>query len=57
MAGYGKELEERLGVPVLDPNAIALKMAEAMVDLGLRPSKAGLFAYPPTLQSSIRACR
>lgn len=49
MAGYGKELEEELGVPVLDPNAVALKMAEAMVDLGLKPSKAGLFAHPPAL--------
>jgi len=49
MAGYGQELEEKLGVPVLDPNAVALKMAEAMVDLGLKPSKAGLFAHPPAL--------
>ena len=49
MAGYDKELEEALGVPVLDPNAVALKMAEAMVDLGLKPSKIGLFAHPPTL--------
>ncbi|MGQ9645008.1 MAG: aspartate/glutamate racemase family protein [Thermodesulfobacteriota bacterium] len=47
MAGYAPELESRLGVKVLDPSAVALKMAEAMVDLGLRHSKLGLFATPP----------
>jgi len=49
MAGYDKDLEEKLGVPVLDPSAVALKMAEAMVDLKLKPSKIGLFAHPPEL--------
>jgi len=47
MAGYAPELESKLGVKVLDPSAVALKMAEAMVDLGLRHSKLGLFASPP----------
>jgi allantoin racemase len=47
MAGYAPELESKLGVKVLDPSAVALKMAEAMVDLGLRHSKLGLFATPP----------
>lgn len=46
MAGYAKELEQTLGVPVLDPSAVAIKVAEAMVDLGLQPSKIGLFARP-----------
>ena len=32
---------------VLDPAAVALKIAEAMADLGLTHSKAGLFATPP----------
>jgi allantoin racemase len=49
MAGYAQDLEERLGVPVLDPSAIALKVAEAMVDLQLKPSKMGFFAHPPQL--------
>ena len=49
MAGYDKDLEAELGVPVLDPSAVALKMAEAMVDLGLKPSKIGKFAHPPKL--------
>jgi allantoin racemase len=49
MAGYAEELEQKLGVPVLDPNAVALKMAEAMVDLQLKPSRIGFFAHPPQL--------
>jgi len=47
MAGYAREIEETLSVKVLDPTAVALKLAEAMVDLGLTHSKAGLFARPP----------
>ena len=47
MAGYGPELESKLGVKVLDPTAVAMKVAEAMVDLGLKHSKLGLFAPPP----------
>lgn len=35
MAGYAPELESKLKVTVLDPTAVALKVAEAMVDLGL----------------------
>ena len=46
MAGYAPELESKLGVKVLDPTAVALKVAEAMVDLGLKHSKLGLFAPP-----------
>jgi len=47
MAGYGYDIESKLKVKVLDPSAVALKVAEAMVDLGMAPSKAGLFATPP----------
>jgi len=47
MAGYAPGLESKLGVKVLDPSAVALKVAEAMADLGLRHSKLGLFAPPP----------
>jgi len=47
MAGYAPELETKLGVKVLDPTSVALKMAEAMADLGLKHSKLGLFAQPP----------
>ena len=47
MAGYAREIEDALSVKVIDPTAVALKMAEAMADLGLRHSKIGLFATPP----------
>jgi allantoin racemase len=47
MAGYAKAIESKLNIKVIDPSAVALKMAEAMADLGLTHSKAGLFAKPP----------
>jgi allantoin racemase len=47
MAGYAPEIEKKLGVKVIDPLAVALKVAEAMVDLGLAHSKIGLFSAPP----------
>jgi allantoin racemase len=47
MAGYAEAIERTLKVKVLDPTAVALKLAEAMVDLGLTHSKAGLYAAPP----------
>jgi allantoin racemase len=47
MSGYAQEIEQTLNVKVLDPSAVALKTAEAMVDLGLSHSKVGLFAKPP----------
>jgi allantoin racemase len=47
MAGYALEIESQLLAKVLDPTAVALKIAEAMVDLGLVHSKVGLFATPP----------
>lgn len=47
MAGYAPEIESKLNVKVIDPSAVALKVTEAMVDLGLTHSKAGLFARPP----------
>lgn len=47
MAGYTQDIEHALNIKVLDPSAVALKTAEAMADLGLTHSKAGLFAKPP----------
>ena len=47
MAGYSAEIEKKLGIKVIDPAAVALKVAEAMADLGLVHSKVGLFAAPP----------
>jgi allantoin racemase len=36
-----------LGVPVVDPNAAALKLCETLVDLGLTHSRAGLYRSRP----------
>jgi allantoin racemase len=47
MAGYAAEIEAKLNIKVIDPTAVALKVAEAMADLGLTHSKAGLFVSPP----------
>jgi allantoin racemase len=48
MAGYNAEIESKLKVRVLDPAGVALKVAEAMVDLGIMHSKLGLFCTPPS---------
>jgi allantoin racemase len=48
-AGLGDlapRVQRALGVPVVDPNAAALKLAESLVDLGLSHSKAGFHATP-----------
>ena len=47
MAGYSDDLERELGIPVLDPLIVTLKLAEALVDMGLTHSRIGLYA-PPT---------
>ncbi len=47
LAGYAEDVERELGVVVLDPSSVALKVAEALVDLGLRHSKIARFAPPP----------
>ena len=39
-------LEDRLRVPVIEGVAAAIKLAEAMVAMGLQTSKAGSLAYP-----------
>lgn len=47
LSGYGNDIEEELGVMVLDPTAVALKLAEAFADLNLHHSKIARFATPP----------
>ena len=47
MAGYSDEIEQELGVPVLDPLTTAVKFVEAIVDMGQTHSRVGLYA-PPT---------
>ena len=46
MADLNRYLEDKLGVPVIDGVAAAVKFAEALVSLGLRTSKRGDLAYP-----------
>jgi allantoin racemase len=46
MADLVRYLEAKLGVPVIDGVAAAVKFAEALVGLGLRTSKKGDLAYP-----------
>jgi allantoin racemase len=46
MAGYNVEMEQSLGVPVLDPVAVAFKIVEGLTEIGVRHSKIGLYAVP-----------
>jgi len=46
MAPLCAQLQERLGVPVIDGVAVAVRFAEALVGLGLRTSKRGDYAAP-----------
>jgi allantoin racemase len=46
MAELTATLQQRLGVPVIDGVAAAVKFAEALAALGLRTSKAGDYARP-----------
>jgi allantoin racemase len=47
MVGYAEEVERELGLVVLDPSSVALKICEALVDAGLVHSKLAMFATPP----------
>ena len=47
LCGYDTELSRLAGVPVLDPVAVAVKVAEGLVGLGVSHSKARKFAAPP----------
>lgn len=46
MAGLAERVEEEVGVPVVDPVAAGIGLAETLVGLGLRPSKVGSHATP-----------
>jgi allantoin racemase len=47
LGGYADDIEREVGAVVLDPTSVALKVAEAIVDLGLRHSKVRRYAKPP----------
>lgn len=46
MAGLDKQMEETLNVPAIDGVAAAVKMAEAVVELGKKTSKINSYKYP-----------
>ena len=46
MAALTRTLQQRLGVPVIEGVAVAVKFAEALAALGLRTSKRGDYAMP-----------
>ena len=47
MVGYAKDVEQELGLVVLDPTGVAFKIAEGLVDAGMHLSKRALYATPP----------
>jgi allantoin racemase len=47
LCGYDEELSRLAGIPVLDPVAVGVKVAESLVALRLSHSKARKFAHPP----------
>jgi len=44
MTGYANDVEEQLGVVVLDPTTVTLKVCEGLIDAGLRHCKRALYA-------------
>ncbi len=44
MVGYAKDVEQQLGVVVLDPTTVTLKVCEGLIDAGLRHCKRALYA-------------
>jgi len=55
MTGYAKDIERESGAVILDPVAVAFKLAEALLDLGLAHSKIRRFASPNPKRSCGRA--
>jgi len=51
MVGYAADVEDELGIVVLDPTSVAFKTAEALADLNVRHCKRGLYAPPPDVES------
>lgn len=47
LCAYDKQLEELVGIPVLDPVNVGTKLAEMLVETGLTHSKKRKFANPP----------
>ncbi|MEM3484633.1 MAG: aspartate/glutamate racemase family protein [Candidatus Methanomethyliaceae archaeon] len=54
MVGYADLLEKELGVTVIDPTSVTFKVAEVMVELGLRHSKGALCRGEENLSTFFR---
>ncbi len=52
LSPYAAALSRRAPVPIVEPVACGVQMAEALLRLGLRQSRAGKFAPPPGLDES-----
>lgn len=50
MAGYSEEITRELGVVVIDPSSVTLKVTEALVASGLSQAKCGMYAIPPSIR-------
>ena len=59
MAAYSDDLEQELGVPMLDPVKLALKVAKAMVDMGVTHSQVRIVyaTNPKGAQMRVRILR
>ena len=44
MTGYANGVEQQLGVVVLDPTTVTLKVCEGLIDIDLRHCKRALYA-------------
>jgi allantoin racemase len=47
MVGYAEEAARDLGLVVIDPSSVALKICEGMVEAGLKHSKRSFYSPPP----------
>jgi allantoin racemase len=50
MVGYAEEAARELGLVVIDPSSVALKICEGMVEAGLKHSKRSYYSPPPDKQ-------
>jgi len=48
MAGYAVGISEEMGLLVIDPASVTLKITEGMVAAGLKQAKCGFYAVPPS---------
>lgn len=52
MAGYAEGIEKELGIVVIDPSSVTLKITEAMVASGLKQAKCGFYSVPPSRRAA-----